>query len=218
MKNLKKVLCTICLLIFSAILFAGCGENKDIVSLRKDFSAFNLNNYYGYKQIVTITSGESNFESYIKDISYNGQSVKVYSKQNKLNQIGVDSNQDCEEILYFVDNGYKIENINGSYTKTDRVEISLNFGLKFKEDYFENFSVKYDGNKKSFNAKISKEYFSAFLNKSIENVKTMTFDVIVINDKLDTCLVQYVKDNNINVEIKTNFYSTKQNFNLPSYN
>lgn len=215
MKKIKSIASVLCLIVFSAFLFAGCGENKDIVALRNDFSALNLNNYFGYEQTVTIKNGATEYQSYAKTISYDGQNIKVYEKETTLNDLNSNEYSTTNETTYYVVDGYKYEVVNGSYTKTDKISVSLSFGLKFKEEYFKVFTVQQDNVTKIFEATIMGNSYNAFLNKEIEDVNNMTFKVITKSNKLNLCVVEYLKNDGTKVTMKTNFYTKAQIVELP---
>lgn len=215
MKKFKKIISFVCLIMLSAVLFAGC-EDSNIIKLRKDFASLNFTNYYGYMQTIEVQSEALHYTSYEKTISFNGQNYKIAEKERVLNDLTTDEQFTVTENTYYVVNGVKRELVDGEYKDTQKAEVSLNLGIKIKEEYFKAFAVQEDSdNLKTFNGVILNAKCGEFLGKEIADVNSMTLKVIVKSNKLNTCIIEYTKTDNSLITITTTFFTEAQSFTLP---
>lgn len=215
MKKFKKIISLVCLIMLSAVLFAGC-EDNNIIKLRQDFDSLNFTNYYGYMQTVEVQSGDLSYTSYIKMINFNGQDYKVYEMEKTLN--GLDSSDQFTVVdnTYYIVDGKKKELVDGEYKETENAVISLDLGINIKEEYFKGYSVQEDQTGiKIFNGILLLSKANQFLNKEIQDLTSMTFKVIVRSGKLSTCTIKYTKKDSSVIDITTVFYTETQSFNLP---
>ena len=215
MKKYKKIISFVCLIMLSAVLFAGC-EDSNITKLRKDFASLNFTNYYGYMQTIEVQSSALSYTSYEKTIGFNGQNYKVIEKERVLNSVEASEQFTVTENTYYVVNGVKRELVDGKYKDTERAEVSLNLGIKIKEEYFKAFTVQEDSyGLKTFNGIILTAKCGEFLGKEVTDVNSMTLKVILKSNKLDTCIIEYTKTDNSKITMTTTFFTEAMPFTLP---
>lgn len=220
-KNKKLLIifaCFLTVILLGVILFFifKKDENSEIKYIRKAYISATLNNCYGYSQTVNIKNGDLSYDCYIKDFLYDGVNIKIYEKETTLNSLEQDDSFSSSETIKYISDNYLIENVNGFFTKTEQVEMDINFGYKIYENLIKEYTFQEIENEVYFSAKIKESKYAEFLQVDLNNISNLNFKAKVIDGKLIYLNIYYNTANNSQITISNVVHYEKQTVNLPN--
>lgn len=213
----KKLFSILTLLLLSVSLLTGCVD-KELQNVINAYANISSETIKGYTQTVKITQGDFSYESYSKQVEFNGASYKITENTTVLNEIGASERVTTTREVSYIDNGCLIKEVEGVLTNTGSATTDFKGRVNLRAEYFSSYSITSEDNKKVFTADIVSSSFSSFANSSVSGVNTMNITINLTNNKVNSSILKITKADGTEVVIEFTVTGRISNFAVPAYN
>ena len=131
----KKLFSILTLLLLSVSLLTGCVD-KELQNVINAYANISSETIKGYTQTVKITQGDFSYESYSKEVEFNGASYKITENTTVLNEIGASERVTTTREVSYIDNGCLIKEVEGVLTNTGSATTDFKGRVNLRAEYW----------------------------------------------------------------------------------